>query len=80
MIARLFPCVVLSGTLLLLLGILGGCPLDLFPNPTPTDQQPDETQCPESTVVDVHLFRFDTETNEYLLGDKRSVRRRSSGI
>ena len=57
--------------LIVTLGISGGCPLNPFSQDTSTDEEAECTECPEPTVVDVHLFKYDTETGEYMLGDRR---------
>ncbi len=58
---------------------LGGCPLLDGGGGTPEPNCPEcpEPNCPEpnlppeSTLVDVHLFKYDTATKEYVLGNSR---------
>ena len=60
-----------SGVLLTSLVFIGGCPPALTTEIPPADETSDECQCPDPTVVDAHLFKYDTDTDEYVLGDSR---------
>ena len=57
------------GMLVVILAAAGGCPP--FSQDSSADDNGDDTQCPEDTVVDVHLFKYDTETGDYVLGERR---------
>lgn len=75
--ARLYALILVIGIFGIAL-IPGGCPVT-----DPTTNDPNDGSPATSDVIDIHLFKYDTATKEYVLGQRRiseaEVRRDLSG-